>query len=319
MHSGSSPTPFDGVDGGRLAGPEGSHPLEALRADDLLVPSSGEVDGEIVFDAPAVVGVGLTGTIRLRGVQGVRARGARLRLVGLRLAETRRSESEMRGNTRVTESWVQADGSLFVEDAFLEPALPAQLAAGQVHEARFAIPMPQLGPPSAHLRSAIVAWAVEVRWDIAMGTDAHLARLLPLAQNVQLIRAGVGDQGGEALLASLAAGEGATIDVGTWLPAPGGSSLAIRSQWPAAPSGRSARVELVQHVDAPNGGSWVVAETATSVDEVRSGSAGIPLPVPAGLAPSFDGADLACRYVVRVVVDRPMRPDASIERPVAIA
>jgi hypothetical protein len=319
-HSGSSPTPFDGIDFSRLAGPEGSHPLASLRAEDLLVPSSSEVEGEITFDAPAVVGVGLTGSVRLRAVRPIRGRGAHLRLVGLELAEQRKSHSEHRADgSWSTEDWVEANGDLFVHDAFLEPAIPPTLEPGQGFETTFAIPMPALGPPSGHLGCAIVAWAVEVRWDVALATDAHLARLLPLAQNVDLVRAGVGRQGGAALLASIEAEAGASIDVASSLPAPAGSSLAVQVRWPLAPSGRSARVELVQHVDAPNGGAWLVAQVATTIESVRDGSAVVSVPIPPEAAPSFDCAGLGCAYTGRVVIARPMRPDATIERPVAIA
>jgi hypothetical protein len=229
MHSGSSPSPFDAVDGGRLAGPEGSHPLMDLRAEHLLRATSGEVAGEFVLDRPAVVGEGLTGRVALRAVDGVRGRGARFRLLGLRLVEERRSRTEQRSdNTTVTESWVEAQGRLFVEDAFLEPAIPGELAPGQSFEAAFAVPMPALGPPAGHLGVAIVAWALEVRWDVAMSEDAFVALLLPLEQNPSLVRAGVGRQGGLALLASLDAGSGATIDIGTPLPAPPGSTLLVR-------------------------------------------------------------------------------------------
>jgi hypothetical protein len=319
-HSGSSPTPFDGIDFSRLAGPEGSHPLEAIRAEDLLVPSSSEVEGEIAFDQPAVVGVGLTGSIRLRAVRPIHGRGARLRLLGLKLAEERKSRSEHRADGSWTsEDWVEANGALFVHDAFLEPSIPPVLEPGQAFETRFAIPMPSLGPPSGHLPCAIVAWAVEVRWDVALASDAHLARLLRIAQNRDLIRAGVGRQGGAALLASIEAEPGASISVPTALPAPAGTALAVQVRWPLVPSGRSARVELVQHVDAPNGGAWVVGQAATTVESVRDGAAIVTVPIPPDAAPSFDGAGLACAYTIRVVIDRPMRPDASIERPVAVA
>lgn len=318
-HSGSSPSPFDAVSGNELAGPQGSHPLETLRAEDLLRPTSGAVAAVFAFDHPAIVGEGLTGTLRLRADEPVRARGARLRLLGLRLVEERRSSSEKRGDTWVTEDWVEANGSLFVEDAFLEPSIPAALAAGQTFETAFAVPMPALGPPSGHLGVAIVAWALEVRWDVAMAEDVFVAELLPIAQNPSLIRAGVGRQGGAALLASVDAGRGATIEIRDPLPAFTGGTLAVRSSWPAVPSGRLARVELVQHVEAPNGGSRLVAAVTGAIDDVRTGAAPIALTIPDGLAPSFDGADLECRYVVRIVVDRPMRPDESIEREVAIS
>lgn len=319
-HSGSSPTPFDGIDFSRLAGPEGSHPLADVRPEDLLVPSSTEVQGEIAFDRPAVVGVGLSGSLRLRATRPIHARDAHLRLVGLKLAEERKSRSEHRADGSWTsEDWVEANGELFVHDAFLEPSIPASLEPGQAFETTFAIPMPALGPPTGHLGCAIVAWAVEVRWDVAMAADAHLARLLPIAQNPDLVRAGVGMQGGQALFGSFEAEPGAAIGVPTALPAPPGTALQVQVRWPLVPSGRSARVELVQHVDAPNGWSRVAAQVATTVDSVRDGSADVSLPIPPDAAPSFDGAGLACAYAIRVVIDRPMRPDASIERPIAIA
>ena len=318
-HSGSSPSPFDALGGSRLAGPEGSHPLQDLRAEDLLRPASGEITAEFGFDHPAVVGVGLTGTLRIRASGRVHARGARLRLLGLRLVEERRSSSEHRGDEWVTESWVEANGKLFVHDAFLEPPIPMDLGAGQAFESPFAVPMPALGPPSGHLGVAIVAWALEVRWDVAMAEDTFAAQLLTIAQNPSLIRAGVGQQGGAALLASVEAGQGATIEIRNALPAPVGGELVVRPRWPAVPSGREGRLELVQHVDAPNGGSRVIAVVHGPIDVLRDGSADITLPIPDGAAPSFDGADLACRYAVRAVVDRPMRPDVSIERDVAIS
>jgi hypothetical protein len=48
------------------------------------------------------------------------------------------------------------------------------------------------------------------------------------------------------------------------------------------------------------------------------GGAEVRLAVPAGSAPSFDGAGLEITYVIRVLVDRRLRTDAAIERPVAI-
>jgi hypothetical protein len=94
--------------------------------------------------------------------------------------------------------------------------------------------------------------------------------------------------------------------------------MRVLARWPGAPSGRSARVELWRDTTAPNGEKGQVTAVPTSVDEVKAGTAVVELPVPAGIAPSFDGAGVEIRYLVRVVIDRPMRPDASIERPVAV-
>ena len=43
--SGSAPAPFDAVDGGRLAGPNGSHPLAAVGLDELIRTDSDGLDG----------------------------------------------------------------------------------------------------------------------------------------------------------------------------------------------------------------------------------------------------------------------------------
>ena len=113
MHHGSSPSPFDAVDGGRLAGPDGSHPLYSVRIEELVRGSSGEVRAAFRLDRPAVVGEGLTGALRLLADRNIDARAANLRLVGLKLVEHSRSETHQVGDRQETESWVQADGSLF--------------------------------------------------------------------------------------------------------------------------------------------------------------------------------------------------------------
>ncbi len=192
-------------------------------------PTDGKVHGEIVVDRPAMVGEGITGTVRLQAVERVDARKAALRLVGLRLDEVQRSESEQdsEGHTTSTDSWVETDGKLFVQDAFLEPAVPAMLAPGQAWEARFAVPAPRLGPPTAHLGESIIAWALEVRWDIPRGSDSFVAAHLPLAQHPDLIRAGVGKQGGMSVMAGVPVGD-AMISVATPLPAPAGSEIVDR-------------------------------------------------------------------------------------------
>ena len=318
MHQGHCPEPFDAANGARLAGSEGSHPLHAIRLEDLVRPSSGGITGTFILDGPVRVGEGIAGTLRLATTEAIAARGAVLRLVGLRLVEERKSETHKTGeNTSTTENWVEANGRLFVEDAFTEPPIPATLAAGQVFETSFLLPAPRLGPPSAHLGEAVVAWALEARWDIAMGDDAFLAVLVPVAQHPDLIRAGVGKQGGMALLDSVDV-DGATISVTTPLPAAPGSSIGVRAAWPGAPGG-PARIELHRRTNAPNAVEGIVAVATTSSDALRAGSAEAFLPLPEGSAPSFDGADLEIGYVVRVLVDRRFMPDTAIERPVAVA
>jgi hypothetical protein len=317
--TGSSPNPFDAINGPRLAGPEGSHPLHSVRPEELLRPGDGSVTAEFKLDGKARVGDGLTGKLKLSAAKQIDARKAYLRLVGLRLDEVRRSEDhrDSDGHVTSTEHWVETSGKLFVTDSFLEPFIPTKLSPGQVFEAPFAIPMPRLGPPTAHLGESIVAWALEVRWDIAMGSDHFAAIYLPLAQHPDLLRAGVGKQGGQSLMASVPV-KGGQIDVASPLPAPSGSSIEVTAAWPSAPDGREARIELHRRTNAPNGAEGIIASATMEVAALHSGSAKASLAVPEGTAPSFDGAGLEINYVIRVLVDRKFRSDAAIERPVAI-
>ncbi len=319
-HAGSAPSPFDALNGGRLAGPEGSHPLQDVGPNDLVRPSDGgPLSGTISVDQPAVVGETITGTIALRTGEAVRARSAVLRLVGLRLDERRESATHEDGQGHVTntESWVECHGSLFATDDFSEPVIPTTFEAGGTWQGTFSIPAPPLGPPTAHLGESIVAWAIEVHWDIPMGADHFVALPLPVAQNPDLLRAGVGKQGGESLLDSVSIGDG-TIDVASPLPAPAGSTLVVRASWPSVPHGGSARLELHRRTNAPNGTEAILASVPVDPGSLAGGTGDISLVIPAGSSPSFDGAGLEIDYVIRVLVDRTFLPDAAIERPVGI-
>jgi hypothetical protein len=318
-HTGSSPSPFDALNGPRLAGNEGSHPLHSVNADELLRPSDGAVMGQIALDNPARVGDGITGKIRIVANQAVSARKAYLRLVGLRLDEVRRSEEHhnSKGEVTYTERWVETSGTLFSHDAFLEPPIPTDLQPGQTWESTFAIPAPPLGPPSAHLGESIIAWAIEIRWDVPMGSDHFVAFFLPLAQNPDLLRAGVGKQGGMSLMAAVPAGDG-TISVESPLPAPSGTEVQVKVSWPAAPEGQGARIELHRRTNAPNGEEGIIATMAVPPADLTSGAAAAQLFIPPGSAPSFDGAGLEITYVIRVLVDRRFRSDAAIERPLGV-
>jgi hypothetical protein len=321
IHSGSCPAPFSGRNGHALAGPDGSHPLHAIRIPDLITPSSGAVDGQIRIDGPVVVGQAIRGHLSARATGSVRARGAALRLVGLRLVERRESETheEGAGDTRhtVTDSWVEANGSLFEQLPFTEPAVPSNLAAGEAFEADFVLPAPQLGPPAAHLGEAIVAWALEARWDVAFGEDSWIATPLEVLQNPDLIRAGVGRQGGLAMLDVVTLAEGATIGVGGDKPLTPGSQLTVEVTWPGASDGHG-RVELHRRTNAPNGEEAIVASIATTGAALRAGMRLDLGTLAAGLPPSFDGADLENSYIIRVLIDRRFRTDQAIERPIAI-
>ncbi len=315
-HSGNAPSPFDAINGHRLAGRQGSHPLHDVRIEELLKPGTDAVDGRITVDRPAMVGEPIRGTLELTAREAIEARAANLRLVGLRLVEQAKSETHRTGNTTTTESWVEANGRLFSTSPFLEPVIPTTLAAGQTFSTAFAIPAPALGPPTAHLGEAIVAWALEVRFDIPRGFDAFVATHLPLAQHPSLLAAGVGVQGGQSMLAAVDV-DGGTISIESDLPARPGTSLDVAVSWPTAPGG-NARIELHRRSNAPNGVNAVMASAGLDAAELAGGSARVSLPLPPDLAPSFDGADLQLMYVVRVLVDRRFMPDTAIERPVAV-
>ena len=320
MHrTGSAPAPFDAINGPRLAGPQGSHPLHSVAVEELVRATDGPINGEISLDQPARVGDGITGTIRLAATEQVVARSAALRLVGLRLDEVARSEERRDGDGHVTSSehWVEVQGKLFVDDVFQEPAIPTTLEAGATWEAKFAVPAPPLGPPTAHLGESIIAWALEVHWDVPHGHDHFVAAHLQLAQHPDLLRAGVGKQGGPSLLEGVSIGD-AMISVTSPLPAPAGTEMTVSVRWPSAPGGQKGRLELHRRTNAPNGVEGIIASVPIDPATLPAGSTEVRLLVPAGSAPSFDGAGLEIDYIVRVLVDRRFRTDAAIERPVGI-
>jgi len=316
---GSSPAPFDAVSDGDLAGPDGSHPLASIRIEDLLRPSTDRLSGTIELDSPMRIGEGIHGVARITAMGDIDARRASFRLVGLSLVERRESEEHRDRDGRVTsrDDWVEAQGRLFEELTFADVVLPAQLRAGQTIEASFAIPAPRLGPPSGHAGCAIVAWAVEARWDIPMGSDQRIAAVVPLRQHPDLLRAGVLTVGAGAMHDSWTTPEGATLSVDPPPPVEPGTPLAMRVAWPGAPDGRSARLELVVDVDAPNGGQTVIATTATSIEAVRAG-ADLSIVLPDDLPPTLDAPDLSVRYRLRAVIDIAFRPDAHVERLVVV-
>jgi hypothetical protein len=317
--SGSSPSPFDALSDSDLAGPEGSHPLAHIRIEDLVRPTTDHLSGSIEVDAPVRVGEGIRGIARITAVRDIDARGAAFRLVGLVMTEQDQSEEHRDSEGRVTsrEDWVEARGRLFEELTFADVVLPRRLAAGQAIEVPFHIPAPRLGPPSGHAGCALVAWAVEARWDVAMGGDARMAALIPLQQHPDLLRAGVITVGAGAMHDVWTTPEGASISVDPPPPVVPGASLAMRVVWPGAPDGRSARLELVVDVEAPNGGQTVIATTPATIDALRNG-ADLALLLPDDLPPTLDADDVHVRYRIRAVVDIAFRPDSAVERLVVV-
>jgi hypothetical protein len=339
---GDAPTPFDARDGRRLAGPQGSHPLAGLTAADLLRSATDGLAGGIELAGPVRVGEGISGTIRVRASHAIKARSAGLRLIGVRIAEETRSgrsraadaaaavdaanvavrlasgntgPASSGGSANETVSWVEVHGTVIEELTFTDPVLPTLLAPGQLVEAPFTIPAPRLGPPSAHAGTCLIAWAVEARWDIAMGTDERVAALVPVAQHPDLLRSGAVTLPSGALF-DVVDDEGARLSVDPLAPLAAGSQVTLGVAWSDSPGGRSARVELTTDVKASNGTS--VTSVSVPLDRGGLGGTQVALALPADLPPTLVTDGLTVGHRLRVIVDRPMRPDVSRERPVVI-
>ena len=331
---GDAPTPFDALDGPRLAGPSGSHPLAGVDARTLITPTTGGLVGSIELDGPVRVGEGISGHIRVQATKDIKARGAVLRLLGLRLSEQARQTTVKRGggidlstgsisfgtgssgsSDEQSVSWVEVHGSIIDTSPFTEPSIPAQLAAGQTLDLPFLLPAPRLGPPSAHAGSALIAWALEARWDIGMGSDERVATLVDVRQHPDLLRAGVLDLGAGAMSDSFA-DHGATITVQPEPPIPAGSSIDVAIMWPGAPGGRSARLELTADVKASMG--LTVVPVSLSIDLASLAGTHVSLPIPADAPPTLITDGLSVGYRLRVIVDRKLRSDVTAERRIVI-
>jgi hypothetical protein len=329
---GAAPTPFDALDGKRLAGPSGSHPLAAIDPRVLISPTTSGLVGSIELSGPVRVGEGISGRLRVQATKDINARGAVLRLLGLRLSEQTRQTSVKHGGgidlssgqisfgssssgSDQTVSWVEIHGDIFDTSPFTEPAIPAQLTAGQSIDLPFLVPAPQLGPPSAHAGSALIAWALEARWDIGMGSDERMAALVEVRQHPDLLRAGVLDLGAGAMGDSVADG-GATIAVQPTPPVLAGSSIDVAIAWPGAPGGRSARLELTVDVKASVG--LTVVPMSLPIDLGALTSTHVSLPIPVDAPPTLITNGLAVGYRLRVIVDRKLRSDVTAERRIVI-
>ncbi|HUG48433.1 MAG TPA: hypothetical protein VMP67_08485 [Candidatus Limnocylindria bacterium] len=317
---GSAPSPFDAVDPARLAGPQGSHPLAALSLGGLVAPASDGLDGAIELRGePVRVGEGIEGTIRLTARRDISARGAMLRLVGVRLTEQSRSREQRDSSGKVTssEQWVEVDGKLFEQLPFSRPPLPASLSAGQPFEAEFTIPAPRLGPVSAHMGSALIGWAVEARWDIAMRGDERLATLVDVRQNIDYLRSGAVRLAQGAMFDAWQSGD-ATIAVEPLPPAVAGSELQVTVNWPSAGAGRGARLELQADVEAPNGLKGIVLWSAAVDPTAFRQGLTMSIPIPADAPATLEHQGLAVSYRIRALVDRAFRQDLAVERALAV-
>ena len=181
-HTGSVPAPFDALNGPRLVGEEGSHPLGFFKPEDFLRPNDGALSGELTLDHPPRIGEAITGRIRIVANQAISAQRAYLQIVGMRLDEIDRQEQEHNsaGKATYAERWVDVSGEVLYQNAVHERAIPSSLKSGEVFESSFEIP-PAPGPQASHSGEFIVAWALEVRWDEGDGPGHFVAFYLPLA------------------------------------------------------------------------------------------------------------------------------------------
>jgi hypothetical protein len=317
--NGSSPTPFDAVEGYRLAGPQGSHPLAAISVEEMLRPRTDGLDGSIEIEHPVRIGEAIKGRLKLMALRDISSRGAMLRPVGAVITEHERSKEERDNDGKVTRSerWVEVSGKLFEELSFTQPALPASLATGQSFEAEFNLPAPRLGPTSGHLGSAMLAWAIEARWDISMGGDQRLAALVSVDQNIDYLRSGAVRLGDGALFDAWQTPE-ATIAVSPTPPIVAGSEIDVTVNWPAAGGGRGGRLELQADVEAPNRLQGIVLwSTQLDPTAFRSGTT-VRVPIPADAPPTFAAHGVGVGYRIRALVDRQLRSDLAVERAIAV-
>jgi hypothetical protein len=317
--SGSLPSPFDAPDRGRLIGPAGSHPLAAIALEELVAPASGGLDGQITFKEPVRIGEALSGHLVVTARHDISARSAMVRLVGGLITEQQRSREERDSQGKVirSESWVEINGSLFDQLPFTEPALPTTLTAGQKFEADFTLPAPRLGPVTAHMGCAVLAWALDAKWDIPMRGDEHVAALVKVAQNIDYLRSGAVTLEQGALFDAWQVGD-ASIAVKPIPPVGAGSEIEVTVNWPSAGSGRGGRLELQADVKAPNGISGIVL-FSMPVDPAafRTGTT-VKVPVPADAPATLNDKGVVVGYRIRALVDRPFRSDLAVERALAV-
>jgi|GEM_PF-701790 len=340
--TGSLPVPFDALNGGALAGPEGSHPLALVRLADLVRPATPGLEGTIELAGPARIGEAISGTLRVRARKRIEARGAALRLVGVRIAEQAGS-GEARDDgaigvggfgtvtpgrpvrvagaaepdrPRETVRWVEVHGREIEALAFPDVPLPATLEAGQSVEVPFTIPAPRLGPPTAHAGVAAIAWAVEARWEVAMGADERVAVPVEIRQHPDLLRAGVVRLPAGALFDGVDA-EGATLAIRPVPPLAPGAPFTFAVTWPGAPDGRSARVELL--VDVRGAANETLTLATLEIDRAALAGTEIALTLPTDAPPTMETDGLSVGWRVRAIVDRKLRSDEHRERAFVVA
>lgn len=316
---GSLPTPFDAPAGNRLWGPQGSHPLAAIGLEELVKRSSDGLEGEITIKEPVRIGEALSGHLALSARKHINARGAMFRLLGALLTEHQesREERDSKGTVISSEQWVEIHGNVFEDLPLAEPALPQTLTAGQHFETDFMLPAPRLGPVTAHMGSAVLAWGLEARWDISMGGDERIAALVNVRQNIDYLRSGAVRLDNGAMFDVYGSGDG-TITVSPLPPALAGSELEVTVNWPGAGAGRGGRLELHADIDAPNRLSSVVLFSQVVDPNAFKSGVTVKIPIPADAPPTLDDKGVAVHYRIRALVDRAFRSDLAVERFLAV-
>jgi hypothetical protein len=316
---GSLPTPFNAPAGNRLWGPQGSHPLAAIGLDELVERSTDGIDGEITIKEPVKIGEGLAGHLKITARKNINARGAMFHLVGALLIERQgsREERDSKGNVIKSEQWTEINGSIFDDLPLAEPALPAQLAAGQTFETDFMLPAPRLGPVTAHLGSAAIVWALDAKWDISMGGDERVTALVSVKQNLDYLRSGAVRLDDGAMFDVYGSGD-ATISVKPLPPIVAGTEFEVTVNWPGAGAGRGGRLELQADVDAPNKLSGVVLFSQPVDPNAFKTGFTTKITIPADAPATLNDKGVAVHYRIRALVDRPFRSDLAVERALAV-
>lgn len=149
---------------------------------------SGAVDWHLELDRRLLLpGRLVDGRLRLRARGDVRARGLVVALVGIEHWRHRVTRSDGQGHTHT--EVVRSEG-----EPVREPVLVGQdvvLAAGEVLDRTFQLPVPSLGPATLEADDAGMDWTLEAKLDIEGGFDSHIEAPVVIAQPTALLRAGV--------------------------------------------------------------------------------------------------------------------------------
>ena len=152
------------------------------------------------------------GRVRLQARNGVSARGLVVTLVGVEHWRHRVTRTDGQGHT--TTQVVRSEGEPVREPVRIAEGV--RLAAGEVLDQTFQLPVPPLGPASLEADDAGMDWTLEAKLDIEGGLDSSIETPVVVAQPTALLRAGAVPVGEFALYAaadSSADGVAATIQL----------------------------------------------------------------------------------------------------------